>query len=165
MNAKRFALCISVLSVLSVSAPGSAQDTMQTLQDEVTKLKAENQKLKSREKIAEVVIPRGSDQNRTMRELVVYVPENASNIQIKGYMKNEAWGGSHSPPKPNTDDMGTTHYIECPLGRGDCPIAWSSFGTPITTSTPTGTKVSVNAWNWVGRNDRTAKLSVTYQID
>ena len=150
---------------LTMPASGIAQETVESLQAKIEQLKAQNEKLQPREKIAEVVIPRGSDQNRTMRELVVYVPNNASNIQIKGYVKNEVWGGAQNPPKPNTDGLGSTHYIECPQGAGDCPIAWARMAAPISTSTPSGTKVSMYAWNWAGRNDRTARLSVSYQVD
>ena len=71
-------------------------------------------------------------------------------------MRNEPWGGAQNPPKPNTDDRGSTAYVESPMGGGDSPIAWAKVSAPVTTSLPNGrTEVSAVFLNWVGRNDRT----------
>lgn len=118
-----------------------------------------------RERSSEAVVLRGGPQNITTAQIAVYIPGDASDVQVRAYMKNEIWGGRHVPPKPNTDDMGTTNFIECPMGNGDCPIAFSAVGLSSMESLPTGmTKVSATFSNWVGRNDRTGKLVVTYRI-
>ena len=121
---------------------------------------------KQREVSSEEVVPRGSPENMTAREITVYVPENAYNIRVEAFMKNEPWGGSQHPPKPDTDDMKTTEYFECPMGSGECPIGWAKVGPATRASLPNGrTRITAVFWNWVGRNDRTAKLVATYEID
>lgn len=146
--------------------PASADETVDKLKAEVERLRKDNQRLARREKFSEVVVPRGNPQNIRVRTITVFVPENASNIQIKAYMKNEPWGGAQNPPKPNTDDMGPSVYKECPMGSGECPISWSKVSGATTTSLPNGrTQISADFYNWVGRNDRTGKLVVTYQVD
>jgi hypothetical protein len=81
-------------------------------------------------------------------------------------MKNEPLGGSQNPPKANTDDMGSTNYIECPMGSGECPIGWSKVSVHTTKSLHNGrSEVKADFANWVGRNDRTGKLVVSYQVD
>jgi hypothetical protein len=128
--------------------------------------KGEKMTAVQREKISEEVVYRGSPGDEHCATISVFIPENASNIQVKAYMKNEIWGGAHHPPKADTDDLGSIDYKECPMGGGDCPIAWSSVSGTTITSLPNGlTEVSAIFKNWAGRNDRTGKLLVTYQIE
>lgn len=115
--------------------------------------------------ISEVIVTRGSDANRTSQKVEVYVPANAKNIRISAAMANEVWGGAHHPPKDDTDDLGSTDYKQCPMGAGDCPIAWSSVSSAICTSMPNGqTKVEATFYNWAGRNDRKGILIVDYDV-
>ena len=109
---------------------------------------------------------RGTPANISRTTISVFIPENASNIKISVYMKNEPWGGHQNPPKPNTDDLGTSHYLECPTGSGECPIGWAKVGSTSSVSLPNGrTKISATFANWAHRNDRTGKLQVEYQLD
>ncbi|WP_155835268.1 hypothetical protein [Herbaspirillum sp. RV1423] len=97
--------------------------------------------------------------------LGVEIPANAKLVGVRGLMRNEPWGGAQKPPKANTDDMGTVDYKACPLGAGDCPIGWSDVSPYIDTVAPDGRRyVSAAFRNWVGRNDRTAMLEVTYTV-
>jgi hypothetical protein len=97
--------------------------------------------------------------------LGVEIPSNATVVSVKGLMKNEPWGGSRRPPKANTDDLGTTDYKSCPMGNGDCPIAWSDVSAYADYTTNEGKRFITAAFrNWAGRNDRTGKLEVTYTV-
>ena len=118
-----------------------------------------------RERSSEAVVSRGGPQNISSTEITVYIPGDATDLQIKAYMKNEIWGGKHVPPKADTDDLGSIDYKECHMGSGDCPIAFSAVGPARTESMPTGmTKVSATFSNWAGRNDRTGKLVVSFHV-
>lgn len=114
---------------------------------------------------SEKVVPRGNPQNVQRRNIQVHIPPYAEIVSIKGYMKNEPWGGAQNSPKPNTDDMRTTHYIECPMGYDqNCSIGWSRVdASTVETKSDGGKIISATFKNWVGRNDRTGKLEVTYK--
>lgn len=138
--------------------------TQVLVESQVVSLDADGRDVAYNQVFSEVQIPRGSPQNVNHRTITVYLPENSTIINIQAFMRNEPWGGAQNPPKPNTDDMGTTYYIESPMGGGDSPIAWAKVGAPVVTSLPNGrTEVSAVFSNWVGRNDRTGKLLVSYQ--
>ena len=97
--------------------------------------------------------------------LGVEVPGNATIFAVKGLMKNEPLGGARRPPKSNTDYLGSTDYRECPMGAGDCPIAWSDVSVYIDATSADGRRfISAAFRNWAGRNDRTGKLEVTYTL-
>lgn len=95
----------------------------------------------------------------------VEVPANATIVSVQALMKNEPWGGLHRPPKANTDDLGSTDYRDCPMGRGDCSIAWADAQPYSDALDATGRRLITTVFrNWAGRNDRTAKLQVTYTV-
>lgn len=166
MKALKSLQIILLVTTLSLPFLATADEVVNKLKAEIEQLKKANQKLSQREKSTEIVVPRGNPQNIQVRTITVFIPENASNIQVKAYMKNEPWGGAQNPTKPETDDMGSTVYKECPMGSGECPISWSKVDGAMKTSLPNGrTQVSAKFYNWVGRNDRTGKLVVTYQVD
>lgn len=147
----------------SLSPIGYAEN-VDNLKAKIKALEAENERLKPRTKITEKVIPRSFPPGKS-ETLIVYIPENASNLQIKAFMKNEPWGGHQNPPKPNTDGLGSSHYHECPMGTGEC-LGWAKVSSPQQTSISNGRiKVQATFTNWAHRNDRTGKLQVTYQID
>lgn len=160
-------ICSSVLALFfTMNINKCFAESNEELQSRVKLLEEENQKLKHRVKFSEAVVPRGTDANRTNRTIAVSIPENASNLKIEAFMKNEPWGGHHNPPKPNTDDLGSSHYMGCPLGTGECAISWSKVSAPLTTTLDNGrTQISAVFTNWAHRNDRTGKLQVTYQVD
>ena len=118
---------------------------------------------------AEKVVPRsspgadGRPKDSAYRTVTVYVPLSANIQSIKAFMKNEPWGGAQSPAKPNTDDLGSIDYKECPIDRDECPISWSHVRDLKRGSSPTAQSVSARFANWAHRNDRTAKLEVCYQ--
>lgn len=115
------------------------------------------------EAVSEEMVPRGNDANRQYKTLTVYIPTTAKNVKVTVQMRNEVWGGAQHPPKGDTDDLGTSHYIDCPQGSGDCPIAWSSVSKPAFKSLPNGmTEISAVFYNWAGRNDRWARLAVIF---
>lgn len=113
---------------------------------------------------SEKVVPRGNPQNVTHRIIEVHIPPYSEIISIKGYMKNEPWGGAQNPTKPNTDDMGTTHYIECPMRENqECSIGWSKVdASTVETKSDGGQIIRASFKNWYARNDRTGKLEVIY---
>jgi hypothetical protein len=93
----------------------------------------------------------------------VNVPAGKTIIAVRGLMRNEIWGGAAKPPKPNTDGLGSIDFKPCPLGTGDCPIAWSQVSEYRTVLEANGTTtVFAEFRNWAGRNDRWAKLEVTF---
>lgn len=113
---------------------------------------------------SEGIVKRGSPTNQTTVPLVVFVPTSATIISVRVFMKNEPWGGLQHPPKPDTDDMKTTEYFECPQGTDECPIGWARVSTVTKTSLVNGmTQYRASFTNWVGRNDRTGKLQVSYR--
>lgn len=98
--------------------------------------------------------------------LGVEIPVNSALVGVRALMRNEPWGGSQKPPKPNTDDLGSTDYKECPMdNRAHCPIAWA-YVSPYNDAVDEDGRRYVTAVfrNWAGRNDRTGKLEVTYTI-
>ena len=138
----------------------------QSTDDEIARLKAEIERLRARTKKSDSVVVRGNPQRITTRVISVFIPENASNVQVRAFMKNEPWGGAQNPPKPNTDDLGSTNFQRCPTGNGECPIGWSRVSNISYTSLPNGrTRVSATFSNWAHRNDRTGRLEVKYQLD
>ena len=165
---KKCTLIIYALLALFVITPtfDASTESKEDLKKRINQLEQENEKLRPRTKFTEKVIPRGTSQNWTWKTLTVYVPENASNIKIEAFMKNEPWGGAQNPPKPNTDDLGSSSYAPCPMGTGECAISWSKVSSPTTTSLSNGrVKIEARFANWAHRNDRTGKLQVTYQVD
>lgn len=97
--------------------------------------------------------------------LGVQIPVNATIVQVRGLMRNEPWGGAQHPPKKNTDELGSVDYKTCPLGHGDCSIAWSDVSAYKDTTTADGKRVITAVFrNWAGRNDRTGTLEVTYSV-
>lgn len=160
-------ICFSIFALfVAMPLDQCFSASKEDLQKRIKQLEEENEKLRPRVKFSETVVPRGTDRKRTNRSITVYVPENASNLKIEAFMKNEPWGGHHHPPKPNTDDLGSSHYMGCPLGTGECAISWSKVSAPTTTTLANGRiQISAVFTNWAHRNDRTGKLQVTYQVD
>jgi len=101
----------------------------------------------------------------TRAVLGVEIPKNATLVQVRGLMHNEPWGGSQHPPKANTDDLGSIDNMSCPMGKGDCPIAWADVSAYIDALNPDGKRFITAVFrNWAGRNDRTGVLEVTYTV-
>ena len=104
-----------------------------------------------------------SEGNRAM--LGVEIPPNATLVGVRGLMRNEPWGGARHPPKAKTDDMGSIDFKPCPMGSGDCPIAYSDVSAYTDHVEPNGKRIITAVFrNWVGRNDRTGMLEVTYTV-
>ena len=97
--------------------------------------------------------------------LGVEIPVNATIVSVRGLMRNEPWGGSRKPPKQNTDDLGSVDFKPCPMGNGDCPIAWSNVSSHSDAIDANGRRFITAVFrNWAGRNDRTGMLEVTYRL-
>lgn len=97
--------------------------------------------------------------------LGVEIPRNATLVSVRGLMRNEPWGGSQHPPKAKTDGLGSIDYKPCPMGAGDCPIAWSDVSAYTDAVESDGRRFITAVFrNWAGRNDRTGKLEVTFTV-
>ncbi len=111
---------------------------------------------------SEKVVPRSGPPGNCVT-IGVTVPQGATITAVRGFMKNEPWGGITG--KQDTDDMGTTDYFPCGLGVGECSIGWSRADAYLTAVNGDGTTtISAGFWNWVQRNDRTGKLEVEYSV-
>ncbi len=163
---KTYLTLMAFTGALFFSSSAYAMQTNEELKEALEEAQREIERLRPRTKLSEAVVTRGTPGNVTQRTIEVFIPDSASNINITAFMKNEAWGGHHTPPKADTDDLGSTSYKSCPMGSGECTISWSKVSTHTSTSLPNGrTKIRATFYNWAHRNDRTGKLQVTYQVD
>ena len=121
---------------------------------------------------SEIVVPRtvptpsGQPTESAWKQLEVYIPAKCTITAIKGYMKNEPPGGAQIPIKAETDDMGTTDYVQCPMDTGECTIKFAAGRLLPTVSTVEGGMIiQAKFANYFYRNDRWAKLTVMYIKD
>ena len=161
MDRQTFSL-VPLLALIFFSPSGAFGDQVQL--DKLSEYDSPSTKGQMALAESEGIVKRGSTANETTVPLVVFVPTSATIVSVRVFMKNEPWGGLQHPPKPDTDDMKTTDYFECPQGTDECPIGWSRVSTVTKTSLVNGmTQYRARFTNWVGRNDRTGKLQVTYR--
>ncbi len=106
----------------------------------------------------------GKPTSSAWKTIAVELPQNAKIISVEAFMKNETWGGNHNPPKPNTDDLGSENYQECPMGSGECPIGWSKVSKMKVHRGDGKLQIWADFANWAQRNDRTGHLKVTYEL-